>query len=222
MSAIAHTMPNARVGPMGIMGLYERTSDQLYLQDGVYSLWSYGVSNPEETRTFPGKQTYGSHPFYMGKARDNEWFGVYTNLAAAQDWWILNNAETGDVSVRTAAAGGLGDLFIILAKTPNKVSQIYQEIVGLPVLPPQWALGWNQCKWGYKNTEDLQQVLNNYTSHNLPLDAQWSDIDWLDSYKDFTYDPINFEKLPEFIERLHNESKYFIPIIDAGIAQRPN
>ena len=31
MSATAHTAPNARVGPMGIMGLYERTGDQLYL-----------------------------------------------------------------------------------------------------------------------------------------------------------------------------------------------
>jgi alpha-glucosidase (family GH31 glycosyl hydrolase) len=128
---------------MGIMGLYERTGNELYLQDGVYTLWSKDIPNPEETRTLPGQNTYGTHPFYMGKAIDNKWFGVYTNLAAAQDWWIKNNVETGDVSVSTVAAGGLGDLFIILADTPNAVSQTYQEIVGLPVLTPQWALGWN-------------------------------------------------------------------------------
>lgn len=32
---------------------------------------------------------------------------------------------------------------------------------------------------------------------------------------------MNFEYLPSLIERLHNESKHYIPIIDAGIAQRP-
>ena len=58
----------------------------------------------------------------MGRARDSSWFGVYTNLAAAQDWWIANNAETGDVTVRTVAAGGLGDIFVILGKNPNEVS----------------------------------------------------------------------------------------------------
>ena len=55
ISAVAHTMPNARVGPMGILGLYERTGDELYLQDGVYSLWSLDTPNPVETRTSPGQ-----------------------------------------------------------------------------------------------------------------------------------------------------------------------
>jgi len=35
---------------------------------------------------------------------------------------------------------------------PNEVTVQYQSIVGNPVLTPQWALGWNQCKWGYKST----------------------------------------------------------------------
>ena len=107
---------------MGIMGLYERTENELYLEDGVYSLWSLDTANPVETRTSPGQQEYGTHPFYMGKGTDNKWFGVYTNLAAAQDWWIKNNPETGDVTISTVAAGGLGDLYIILGDTPNVVS----------------------------------------------------------------------------------------------------
>jgi len=93
------TQVHTAVGSKGILGLFERTGDELFLNDGVYSLWSYDTANPVETRTSPGQQEYGSHPFYMGKGTDNNWFGVYTNLAAAQDWWIKNNAETGVVSV---------------------------------------------------------------------------------------------------------------------------
>lgn len=128
--------------------------------------------------------------------------------------------DTGDVTISTVAAGGLGDLYILLADTPEAVSQTYQEVVGLPVLPPQWSLGWNQCKWGYTDVQELEWVVGNYSSHNLPLDTQWSDIDYLDRYRDFTYDPVAFEKLPEFIDDLHAKNMQYIPIIDAGIAQR--
>jgi alpha-glucosidase (family GH31 glycosyl hydrolase) len=49
----------------------------------------------------------------------------------------------------------------------------------------------------------------------------WSDIDYLDNYRDFTYDPIRYAGLPQYIEELHNKSMRYVPIIDAGIAMRP-
>jgi alpha-glucosidase (family GH31 glycosyl hydrolase) len=48
----------------------------------------------------------------------------------------------------------------------------------------------------------------------------WSDIDYLDNYRDFTYDPIKYAGLPEYIEELHNKSMYYVPIIDAGVSMR--
>lgn len=36
---------------------------------------------------------------------------------------------------------------------------------------PQWALGWNQCKWGYKTVEDLKDVVANYDKYSIPLDV---------------------------------------------------
>jgi len=84
----AYTAP----GPAfrGILGLWERTSSDLFLPDGVYSLWSRDIPNPIEDGHAPGKNLYGTHPFYMARAADKTWFGVFTNLAAAQDWWITN------------------------------------------------------------------------------------------------------------------------------------
>lgn len=34
----------------------------------------------------------------------------------------------------------------------------------------------------------------------IPFDVQWADIDAMDRRLDFTYDPVNFAGLPEFIE----------------------
>ena len=129
----------------GIMGLAERTGSDLFLNDnGIYALWSRDIPNPVEDARLPGKNLYGVHPFYMGRASDDTWFGVYTNVAAAQDWTVKNTASNGLVDLTMTAAGGLGDLYFMMAAKPTDVAKMYQSaIVGTPVLTPQWALGWN-------------------------------------------------------------------------------
>jgi len=146
--------------------------------------------------------------------------GVFYNLANAQDWVVKNDKSTGDVTVKTYATGGIGDLMFMSAIGPNEVTKAYQQIVGNPVMVPQWALGWNQCRWGYKNLDTLKEVVANFSSNNLPLDTQWSDIDYLDNYKDFTYDKDNFKGLGDFVNDLHAKGMHYVPIIDAGIAKR--
>jgi len=206
----------------GIIGLTERVSNDLYLETGVYSLWSRDTADPVETGKAPGNNMYGTHPFYMGKAT-NGWFGVFANNAAAQDWWITNDKETGDVNLKTIATGGTGDLYIMTADTPNAVTKLYHTIIGTPVLVPQWALGWNQCRWGYNSTEELEAVVGNYSASGLPLDTQWSDIDYLKDYRDFTYDMDgSFKGLPDFVNGLHDKNMHWIPIMDAGVAVRNN
>lgn len=49
------------------MGLSERVSNDLFLETGVYSLWSRDTANPVETGQSPGNNMYGTHPFYMAK-----------------------------------------------------------------------------------------------------------------------------------------------------------
>lgn len=39
-------------------------------------------------------------------------------------------------------------------------------------------------------------------------------------YRDFTYDPTRYSGLPQFVEELHNMSKKWVPILDAGISAR--
>lgn len=204
----------------GILGLAERTSTDLFLPDGVYSLWARDAATPPETGELPATNIYGVHPFYMAPAADLSWYGVYTNLAAAQDWWVTNDQTNGMVNLTTVASGGLTDVTILIGATPNDVTRRYHDLVGKPVLTPMWALGWHQCRWGYKSTDALRDVVSSYEEKNLPLDAAWSDIDYMHDYRDFTVDPLNYADLGDFVHELHNKSLHYIPILDAGIAQR--
>lgn len=97
----------------GIMGLAERVQNGLFLGDGVYSLWSRDQPDPVETGQPPGNNMYGTHPFYMARAKDDTWFGVFTNLANAQDWWISNDKDLGSVNVTCFATGGVADLYFM-------------------------------------------------------------------------------------------------------------
>jgi alpha-glucosidase (family GH31 glycosyl hydrolase) len=63
-------------------------------------------------------------------------------------------------------------------------------------------------------------MVKGYSDNHIPLDTAWSDIDYLDNYRDFTYDKKKFEKLPAFIDDLHKKNMHYVPIIDAGVAMR--
>lgn len=130
---------------MGIFGLGERanSNNKIFYDDGVYSLWASDIGIPVDNGKPPGKNTYGMHPFYMYKNSKDIWVGVFTKLASAQDWYVKNYPNLGEVETTMIAVGGIADLYFIVDNTPSSVVNAYMEIVGKPILPPFWALGWH-------------------------------------------------------------------------------
>jgi alpha-glucosidase len=98
----------------------------------------------------------------------------------------------------------------------------YQRLTGYQSVPPMWAFGWNQCKFGYYNSEMWWDAYQGYKTYNLPLDTMWGDIDYMDDYKVFTYSNQSYPDLPDKVKQLRAEGRQFVPIIDDAIAVRPN
>jgi len=65
--------------------------------------------------------------------------------------------------------GGIIDQFVLLGDTPREVIGQYAQVIGLPHLPPYWALGWHQCRWGYHTLDEVVDVVNNYTYYGIPV-----------------------------------------------------
>lgn len=105
------------------------------------------------------------------------------------------------MNVDLYAVGGAYDLTIMIGSTPDETVSQYHSIIGKPVAIPQWALGWHQCRYGYNNTQQLAEVAQGYQDNQIPLDVQWSDIDYMKAYKDFTYDDADnrYKDLPEYV-----------------------
>lgn len=52
----------------------------------------------------------------------------------------------------------------------------------------------------------------------LSKDTQWTDIDAMDSHRDWSYDTNKFANLPAIVEDLHNHGQHYINIIDPAIS----
>ncbi|XP_022150642.1 alpha-xylosidase 1-like, partial [Momordica charantia] len=85
---------------------------------------------------------------------------------------------------------------------------------------PYWALGFHQCRWGYRNLSVVEDVVENYKKAKIPLDVIWNDDDHMDGHKDFTLSPISYPRpaLLSFLNKIHSSGMKYIVLIDPGIA----
>ena len=89
---------------------------------------------------------------------------------------------------------GQPNLYILFGPTLRELTQKLQSLIGTTPLPPAWALGYQQCRWGYQSDKDMMNLEAAFTKHEIPVDGFWLDIDYMDRYKVFTISPKNFAK----------------------------
>lgn len=158
---------------------------------------------------------YGSHPFYLEMRQKSKLaHGVFLLNSNGMDVYL------GPSSLTYRAIGGVLDFFFMLGPSPADVIDQYTELIGRPHMPPYWALGWHQCRYGYQNLSVVETVVAEYAKHKIPLDTMWNDIDYMNKYLDFTFDPVRYpvKDVQNFVNRLHDNGQQYIVIVDAGIA----
>eukprot|EP00742_Colponemidia_sp_Colp-10_P012649 GILJ01014233.1.p1 GENE.GILJ01014233.1~~GILJ01014233.1.p1 ORF type:complete len:850 (-),score=122.96 GILJ01014233.1:85-2298(-) len=98
------------------------------------------------------------------------------------------------------------------------VMKSYQQYIGPAEVPPYWALGTHQCKYGYNTLQDLEDVLQGYQEAEIPLQVLWNDIDYMNTFHIFTVDPVRYAGLRNFTEVLRAGGRQYVQIVDPGVA----
>lgn len=119
--------------------------------------------------------------------------------------------------IRVEIEGLNVDIYIIDGDSLTEIIKQFREIIGKSYIPPKWALGYQQSRWGYASKNDVREVVRQYREGGIPLDGLYLDIDYMERYKDFTINEESFSNFPEFVEEMKKEKVHLVPIIDAGV-----
>lgn len=93
----------------------------------------------------------------------------------------------------------------------------FRHIIGKSYVPPRWAFGYQQCRWSYMSADEVCGVVDSYRKRNIPIDAVYLDIDYMESYKDFTVNKETFPDFADFVKKMREKHIHLVPIIDAGV-----
>ena len=186
---------------------------------GLYESWCSDVPDQDELT----RSLYGAHNFlivYNGSRYNSVCFAVFFDTPA-RIRFDIGWTDGEELSV-TSADTGL-DVYVItpapdrIESELNDVVRQFRRLIGQSYIPPRWAFGYQQSRWGYRTEADVLKVVEGYRKAELPLDAVCLDIDYMDGCKIFTVDKERFPDMKGLSSRLKEKGVRLIPIVDAGI-----
>lgn len=160
---------------------------------------------------------YTSIPFYIG-TRPGLAYGLlwdnpargYADLGAANAEEMTFFAEDGELR-----------FYLLAGPTVKDVLAQYTSLTGHMPLPPLWALGFHQSRWGYDSEHVFRTLAQEFRQRRLPCDALYFDIDYMDGYRSFTWDRERFPLLPGLLATLAEQGFKAVGIVDPGIKVDP-
>jgi len=218
-------------------GLGEKTFGRLELKGLRSKFWNTDVwadFHFAQWLEHPADPYYLSVPYVIVRV-GQEYVGLLLENPCAP--WIETGARTTIPTkyvepepLILGSEDGPASLWILYGPTLPELTCKLQKLVGVTPLPPIWALGYHQSRWGYGSGADLLRLDREFTRHEIPVDGLWLDIDYMDGYRVFTYDDKRFPKGPaaavaavEANGRVVVEAngRVVVPIIDPGVKREP-
>ena len=67
-------------------------------------------------------------------------------------------------------------LYVIEGETPYDIVKQFRKIIGRSYIPPKFAFGFGQSRWGYTTADDFRKAADGYRENNIPIDMVYMDI----------------------------------------------
>lgn len=157
-----------------------------------------------------GTRLYQSHPWMMGVRPDGTAFGILFDTT-----WKAVLSST-DEKIELDSEGIPFRVFVIDRESPQAVVKGLAELTGTMPMIPRWALGYHQCRFSYQPDSKVVEIADGFRSRQIPCDAIWMDIDYMDGYRIFTFSPDKFPDPAAVNRDLHLRGFHSTWMIDPG------
>lgn len=84
-----------------------------------------------------------------------------------------------------------------------------------------WAIGYQQCRYSYYPDTRVKNIVDSLRQERFPADVVWMDIDYMDSFKVFTFNPETFPDPQGLADHIHARDMKAVYMIDPGIKVEP-
>ena len=198
-----------------------------------FTFWNLDVLNPSETAEFTrdkaaddprgDRSSVEFDPFYVSIPFFYHWSHPTGSVSGSfVDNGYRANYEFADAEeYRITFAGGQYSEYVFAGPEMPAVLTDYTWLTGRAAPPPLWALGYHQCRWAEYSQDQVESIGQRHRTDQVPCDALWLDIEYMDGYRVFTWNTELFPDVPGMLERLSEQGFRVITIVDPGVKHDP-
>ncbi|MBM7561758.1 glycoside hydrolase family 31 protein [Fusibacter tunisiensis] len=175
---------------------------------------SFCSDDPNHT---PDKQAlYGAHNFLIIHGASP--VGIYVDFAG-EVIFDVDFIKSDFLQIRVSS---VDVTFYIFEGSGKEIVKKFRTLIGQSYIPPKWGFGYQQSRWSYETAERVTEIATLFDEYDIPCDAIYLDIDYMERFKDFTIDAKAFPDFEKFVETLYKSGIHLVPIIDAGVKVEPD
>ena len=168
------------------------------------------TDDPEHTED--KRSLYGAHNLVVISGEQN--VGLFFDYPSRL---VFDIGYTREDTMKVSCEAADLYLYVIEGENAYDIVKQFRKLIGRSYIPPKFAFGLGQSRWGYKTREDFENVAKGYRENQIPLDMIYMDIDYMQDYKDFTLNEKEFSDFPDFVQGIKEQGIRLVPIIDAGV-----
>ena len=136
--------------------------------------------------------------------------GNYAILIDSESAMIFSS-EGNRISFKIECARELR-YYIFTGERIMDLIRSYHRVTGMPSMLPRWAFGYIQSKERYRTGEELENVVSEFRSRNIPIDCIVQDwFSWKEGlWGEKKFDKERYPDLPATVKKIHGDRVHFM------------
>lgn len=144
-----------------------------------------------------GNQAYLYIPFIFSSGGDALYFNVH-----GRDSFKFSTWQAGSIEYVTRQDSY--DFYYYHEPDPKQLVSRFYALGGKSALLPRWAYGYLQSKYGYRNQQEVYELIKQFEQYRIPLSAVILDLYWFRHMGDLDWDRSAFPD-PAALDRFLEE-----------------